>query len=227
MSSRVVAVAAMCAAITCATGSATAAANPGTAVAPVSYRTGQVGDAVAVTLDGGVFALSADQRSVAVRDAAGTVLDTVPLTAELDGAPVPIRQQISADARTLTLTPDLTDISRASVRPVASPVENQLAMNDLINAVSLSMSVGSLIGTAIGAVAGVGIGVAVAGASCLVLSLGCVVAVLPIVTLAGAAGGIAGLVVAGGPTAAVAAYNYLTTLHAAPGTSVYAEQTGN
>ncbi|MTE17555.1 hypothetical protein GLP40_33090 [Nocardia sp. CT2-14] len=156
-------------------------------------------------------------------DALGHVLDTLPLAAEVDGRQLPIRPEISGDARTLTLVPDVSGLDRTSVRPVASPLENQLAMNDLINTVSISTSVGSLIGTAIGAVAGVGVGLALAGASCLVISLGCVVAVLPIVTLVGAAGGLTGLVLAGGPSAAVAAYNYVTTLNAAPGTSQYGQ----
>lgn len=202
---------------------ATAAAAPDTTAAAPSYHASVVGDSVVTTLQDGTFGLAADQRSVAVHDVAGQVLDTLPLTAEVDGRQVPIRPEISADARTLTLIPDISGLDRTSVRPVASPLENQLAMNDLINAVSISTSVGSLIGTAIGAVAGVGIGFALAGASCLVLSIGCVVAVLPIVTLVGAAGGLAGLVLAGGPGAAVAAYNYFTTLNAAPGASQYSQ----
>ncbi|MGW5110121.1 hypothetical protein [Nocardia sp. NPDC004123] len=211
------------AAASVAVSAATAAAAPDTTAPVISYHAAAVGDSVVVTLQDGTFGLAADQRSVTVRDGLGQALDALPLAAEVDGRQLPIRPEISADARTLTLVPDVTGLVRASVQPVASPVENQLAMNDLINAVSISTSVGSLIGTAVGAVAGVGIGLAVAGASCLVLSLGCVVAVLPIVTVAGAVGGLTGLVLAGGPSAAVAAYNYVTTLNAAPGTSQYGQ----
>lgn len=204
---------------------ATAAAEPESVAAPpVSYHTEVAGASIVTELAGGTFASTVDQRSIEVRDAAGRALDTLPLTAAIDGVSLPLHQSISPDGRTLTLTPDLSGADRTTVRPVASPVENQLAMNDLINSVSISTSIGSLIGTAIGAVAGIGVGLAVAGASCLVLSLGCVVAVLPIVTLVGAAGGLTGLVLAGGPTAAVAAFNYFTTLNAAPGASIYAQQ---
>ncbi|WP_405497233.1 hypothetical protein [Nocardia sp. NBC_00511] len=204
---------------------ATAAAEPESVAAPpVTYRTELVDASIVTALAGGTFASTADQRSIEVRDTMGGALDTLPLTAAIDGVSLPLHQAISADGHTLTLTPDLSGFDHATVRPVASPMENQLAMNDLINSVSIGTSIGSLIGTAIGAVAGIGVGIAVAGASCLVLSLGCVVAVLPIVTLVGAAGGLTGLVLAGGPTAAVAAFNYFSTLNAAPGASSYAQQ---
>ncbi|MCU1640478.1 MAG: hypothetical protein JWN03_753 [Nocardia sp.] len=201
---------------------ATATASPDSAAPAVSYHADLAGDAVVTTLTNGAFALSGDQESVTVHDDAGQTVDTVPLSFTLDGQHLPLRQQIAADGHTLRLVPDLTGLDRAALKPVASPLENQLAMNDLINAVSLGTSIGSLIGTTIGAVAGIGVGLALAGASCLVLSLGCVVAVLPIVSLVAAAGGLSGLILAGGPTAAAAAFDYWSTLHAAPGTSKYA-----
>ncbi|SUA72756.1 Uncharacterised protein [Nocardia otitidiscaviarum] len=204
------------------TGTATATAAPEPAAEPVSFRANLIGDTVVTTLDHGSFALAADTRSVTISDTAGRPLQVVPLSFTLDGQRLPLRQQITADGRTLRLTPELDGLDRTALRPVASPLENQLAMNDLINAVSLGTSVGSLIGTAIGAVAGVGVGIALAGASCLVLSLGCVVAVLPIVSMVAAAGGIAGLILGGGPSAAAAAFDYWTTLNAAPGESRYA-----
>ncbi|MGV9662871.1 ammonium transporter [Nocardia niigatensis] len=207
------------------TSTATATAAPDTTTPPpVAFRANLVGDAVVTTLADGVFALTGDQQSVAVRDAAGQTLDALPLAFTLDGQRLPIRQQITDDGHTLRLVPDLAGLDRAVLKPVAAPLENQLAMNDLINAVSLGTSIGSLVGTAIGAVAGIGVGVALAGASCLVLTLGCVVTVLPIISLVGAAGGLAGLVLAGGPTAVAAAFDYWTTLRAEPGQSKYAPQ---
>lgn len=191
---------------------------------PVEFRTNLTNDTVVTTLRNGAFTLADDQQSVAIRDAEGRTVDSLPLTFTLDGQRLPLIQQVAEDGHALRLTPDLARLDRTALHSVASPLENQLAMNDLINAVSLGTSIGSLIGTAVGAVAGVGVGIALAGASCLVLSLGCVVTVLPIVSMVAAAGGIAGLVLAGGPTAAAAAFNYVTTLRTDPGQSQYAPQ---
>ncbi|WP_157163533.1 hypothetical protein [Nocardia aobensis] len=187
------------------------------------YRATLDGETVVVVLENGTFELGPDQRSVLVRNTSGTALDSLPLAYNLDGQQLPIRPQIAADGRMIQLVPELEAINRRALKPVASPLENQLAMNDLINAVSIGTSIGSLIGTAIGAALGVGIGFAVAGASCAVISVGCVIAVLPIVALVGGVGGLAGMVVAGGPTAGIALYNYVTTLQAAPGHSQYAQ----
>ncbi|WP_157534872.1 hypothetical protein [Nocardia inohanensis] len=209
--------------VTTVTAAATANAAPEPAVSPVSYHASVAEGTVVVSLEHGSFTRTEAADAVRIRDAAGAELDSLPLTYLLDEQRLPIRDEISADGRTLRLTPDLATLDRRELHPVASPLENQLAMNDLINAVSIGTSVGSLIGTAIGAVLGVGVGFAVAGASCLVLSLGCVVAVLPIVSLVGGVGGLAGLVLGGGPTAAYALYQYVTALNAAPGQSIYAQ----
>ncbi|WP_067805304.1 hypothetical protein [Nocardia beijingensis] len=207
-------------------GSTSADASPALP-SPVTYSSSLTGDSVTTTLAGGTFALSGDGTRIEVRDTTGQVLDALPTTLRLDGQLVPIHQLISVDGSALVSTPDLESIRREDVRPVASPLENQLAMNDLINSVSIGTSIGSLVGTAIGAAIGVGVGLALAGASCVVLSLGCVVAVLPIVSLVGAVGGLTGLVVAGGPTAAVALYEYVTILRTPPGESKYAPHLPN
>ncbi|MGW3281437.1 hypothetical protein [Nocardia rhamnosiphila] len=204
---------------------ATAYADPDRPAPVVSYRAALVERSVVTTLDHGTFARTDAGDSIAIRNTAAEIVDTLPLTYSLDGQALPLRRQISGDGRTLTITPDSTGLDRAALRPVASPLENQLAMNDLINAVSISTSLGTLVGTALGAIAGVGVGIALSGATCVALSLGCVVAVLPIMSLAAAAGGITGLILAGGPTSVAAAFDYFTTLNAPPGTSKYAEHT--
>ncbi|MGI5219091.1 hypothetical protein [Nocardia sp. CA-290969] len=207
-------------------GMSTASADPNpTPAAAVAYQAALVDKSVVTTLDQGTFSLQHAGASVAVRNTAGEVVDTLPLTYSLDGQRLALRQEISDDGRTLTITPDTSGLNRAALRPVASPLENQLAMNDLINAVSISTSLGTLVGTAIGAIAGIGVGIVLSGAACVALSLGCIVAVLPIMSLTAGVGGIAGLIIAGGPTAAAAAFEYVTTLNAPPGTSKYAEQT--
>lgn len=208
---------AICAATLAAAG--TAAADP----AVVAYRAASTDTgSVTVELTHGRFAVDPDGTAATVRDDAGRVLDTLPLAYAIGDQRMPIHARIGGDATTLTLTPETAGLRRDAPTPVASPLENQLAMNDLVNAVSIGTSVGALIGTAVGAVLGIGLGIALAGASCAVLSVGCVVAVLPIVSLAGAAGGVAGLVLAGGPATAAGLYRYVTTLLAPPGTSEYA-----
>ncbi|MEU2257661.1 hypothetical protein ABZ540_31295 [Nocardia xishanensis] len=203
------------------------AAPPAPAPATVSYSATPTGDSVTTTLDGGTFTQSPDGASVLIRDVAGQVLDALPSALRLDGHQIAIAQRISADGRSLVSTPDWEAVRREEIRPVAAPVENQLAMNDLVNSVSIGTSIGSLIGTAIGAVVGVGVGFAVAGASCLVLTLGCALVVLPVVTLVGGVGGLVGMVVGGGPTAAAALFDYVTVLRAAPGESKYAPYVQN
>ncbi|MBF6145589.1 MULTISPECIES: hypothetical protein [Nocardia] len=219
MKIRISTTAAICAAALAAAG--TAAADPAPAV--VTYRAASTDTgSVTVELTHGRFAVDPDGTAVTVRDDAGRVLDTLPLAYAIGDQRMPIRARIGGDATTLTLTPETAGLRRDAPTPVASPLENQLAMNDLVNAVSIGTSVGALIGTAVGAVLGIGLGIALAGASCAVLSVGCVVAVLPIVSLAGAAGGVAGLVLGGGPATAAGLYRYVTTLLAPPGTSEYA-----
>ncbi|WP_063044326.1 hypothetical protein [Nocardia pseudovaccinii] len=207
-----------------ATGMATASAEPEPTAPPVTYRANVVDKSVIATLEGGVFTLAKDTLSVSVLDSLGHVLDAMPLSYRIDGQTLPIRSEISSDGRTLTLTPDTDGIRRDALQPVASPLENQLAMNDLINSVSIGTSLGSLVGTAIGAIAGIGVGFVIAGAACAVIALACVVTVLPIVALVGAVGGLAGAVLAGGPTAAYALYEYVTAMRAEPGQTKYAPQ---
>ncbi|MGW5517537.1 hypothetical protein [Nocardia africana] len=213
------------ASIAVAAGMTIAAADPASSAEPVTYHVTLVGTSVVTSLERGTFTAAAGSDIIAVRDFAGHVLDTLPSTASLDRQRLPLRQQISTDGHTLTLIPDLSGIDRNVLKPTASPLENQLAMNDLVNAVSIGTSLGSLVGTAIGAVLGIGIGFVLAGASCVAISLGCVVAVLPIVALTAGVGSIAGLILGGGPIAAGATFEYLTTLTAPEGGSKYADRT--
>ncbi|AHH21502.1 putative membrane protein [Nocardia nova SH22a] len=219
---RIAAIAVACAA-TVVTSTVITAGNSGAEPVPgvVSYHARLTGSSVTVDVEQGSFALDSAGR-VAVRDSAGRVLDSLPLTYSVGDQQLPIYARIDSDATTLTLTPDTAELRRDALVPVASPLENQLAMNDLINAVSIGTSVGALLGTAVGGALGIGLGVVLAGASCAVLSVGCVIAVLPIVSLAGAAGGIAGLVLGGGPSTAFGVYRYLMTITAPPGGSEYA-----
>jgi hypothetical protein len=200
-----------------AAGPANAAPIP---IPPAHFHAGIDGASVVATTDDGTFTADNTAAVVDLRDARGAVTDTTPMALALDGHRYPITATISADGRTVRLTPHLP----AAVKPVASPLENQLAMNDLINSASFGMSVGTLLGTVVGAVIGIGAGLAVSAAACLVISIGCVLAVVPIVTLLGATGGLAGLLLGGGGGVVAGMWNYYSTMTAAPGHSKYASQ---
>ncbi|NKY43716.1 hypothetical protein [Nocardia cerradoensis] len=233
MNVRKTTIAAVMAAAVVATATATAGADapapaPGSVSAPqaqgVHYDARIEDKTVVATLaDGGTFVAAGD--SISVRDAAGRTLESLPLSFSFDGERRPIRQEISADGSTLRLTPDVAGlVVRPQVKAVATPLENQLAMNDLINAAAFGLTIGSLVGTVIGTVLGAGVGFVLAGASCVVLSLGCVVAVLPIMALVAGVGGIIGLDIGGAGGVIPAALNYVNTLNAPPGQSIYASQ---
>lgn len=98
--------------------------------------------------------------------------------------------------------------------PIASPLENQLAANDSVGYLGDAAALAPLAGALAGAAAG--------GVTCLVLTLGC----LPVVAVMAAGGGVLGTVFIGGPVALYSAYNYLSTVAAAPGQSKYAGKGG-
>lgn len=109
-----------------------------------------------------------------------------------------------------------------SASPVASPLENQLALSAAVSQLSTAIAVGPLIGVGVGAVVGVGVAIA----SCAVLTFGCVLTGLPTVGVVAAAGALAGTVLLGGAAAVNGAWNYVATLSAPPGQSSYARQGG-
>ncbi|MEV0366774.1 hypothetical protein [Nocardia fusca] len=189
----------------------------------VHYTARLDGLAVVTTVeDGARFTIDGD--TISVRDSTGQVLQTLPVTFTFDGQQRDIAHEVSADGTVLRLTPDTKDLKvRSEAQPIATPLENQLALNDLINAASINMTIGSLIGTIIGTVLGIGVGFVMAGAACLVISLACVVTVLPIMALVAGVGGIIGLDI-GGAAVIPAVMNYVNTLNAPDGTSIYASQ---
>lgn len=170
-----------------------------------------------------------DAEFVAIKNGAGKVVDQLPLTFTLDGMKYPLRSEISTDKRMLKLTPvadktKATPVPKAPIRAkaIASEQENQAAQNNFMTQLGMATTVGSLVGTAIGAVLGIGLGVVFAGAMCLVPPfVQCIVTALPIVATAAGVGGIAGLILAGGPTLAAAGWDYFNTMQAAPGTTPY------
>lgn len=165
-----------------------------------------------------------DVGYIAVRNSDGQVLEQLPSTFTLDGKSFPITTRISADGRALELKPEITKESTSGLQPVASALENQLAANDALNVASAALSIGSIVGTLIGSIIGGGVGLAMAGASCVVIAVGCVLAVIPMLTLGATVGGILGLNVAGAGALVAAGWTYVQTMMAEPGQSVYASQ---
>ncbi|WP_431972394.1 hypothetical protein [Nocardia sp. bgisy134] len=174
------------------------------------------------TLDSAAFTLAPDRQTVAVHASDGRLVSTLPLTIELDGHRAMIHERISADGRTLTLTPDLTDIRSDGPRPVASPMEEQLALNELAD----NMIRGPLIGTVIGTVLGALIGAAIGLGSCLIVGPGCLATTPAAIAAFAGAGGLVGTLVGGGAVLVDGLWKYLTTVQAPPGQSPYANQDG-
>ncbi|MGW5112182.1 hypothetical protein [Nocardia sp. NPDC004123] len=202
-------------AIACAAAAPQAIADIDAAAAgETEFRT-EVSQGWAVTtIDAGRFQADQDGAAITVLDAAGQPAARIPLAFALDNRTYEIQPQISADGRTLSLLPDI-----AGAQPIASPLENQLALDDGQSKLGLAMALGPLAGAIGGAV----IGVVVALVSCAVLTIGCLLTGLPIIGVFAGAGGLAGTILGGGAAAAYAVWNYLDTLSKAPGDSRYAK----
>ncbi|WP_051714655.1 MULTISPECIES: hypothetical protein [Actinomycetes] len=96
---------------------ATAYADPDRPAPIVSYRAALVERSVVTTLDHGTFARTDAGDSIAIRNTAAEIVDTLPLTYSLDGQALPLRRQISGDGRTLTITTPI----RTGCRPKTEP----------------------------------------------------------------------------------------------------------
>ncbi|MEV0341812.1 hypothetical protein AB0H49_22580 [Nocardia sp. NPDC050713] len=186
---------------------------------PGRFRAALAGDSVIVTLDNAVFDHTEDQ-SVAVVDQRGDTVTLIPTAIEMNQQRFVVRHAISDDARTLTLTPDLQAVRAAAVGPVASPMEEQLALTQLASDLGTYMGTGSAIGTLVGAVIGLGLGLS----SCLITGPACLTITPAAVAAFASAGGIAGTLVGGGAALAGSGWNYILTVQSPPGQSPYAGQ---
>ncbi|MGW6334734.1 hypothetical protein [Nocardia rhamnosiphila] len=107
----------------------------------------EAGTAIVTTLDAGSFALTADGAAVTLSDPAGRVLTTLPLGVAAAGRTAPLASAISADGRTLTLTPDAST-------PAGQHVAQLVADPDTESRKLHNAGIGALIGGGIGAVLG-------------------------------------------------------------------------
>ncbi|MBF6171610.1 ammonium transporter [Nocardia blacklockiae] len=197
-----------------AVGAGTAHANP--AAPEVRYETALVGNTVRTTLQGGFFEVSADERTVDVKSAVGDTLVTLPLSVRQDGLEYPLPHRVGDAGQVLELTAvkDVAAARPAPVTPVASPAENQWAMEAFGSQFGIATAIGGFIGTAIGAAIGLVVGLASPIFE-------------PATIITGAAiGGIIGTLVAGGPALVIAGIDLMNTLSAPPGTTKWMDTTG-
>ncbi|MET9026942.1 ammonium transporter [Nocardia sp. NPDC004168] len=194
-------------------GAGIAHAEPAAAPVPdIGYQAQLVGDKIVTTLTAGTFDVRGD--AVDIKDTAGNVAVTLPLAFRQDGLEYPMPHLVRDAGRVLELTV-VKDAVQAhpAATPVASPFENQRAMDAFLSQFGIATAVGGFIGTVIGALVGltgliggpIGIGTVVAGAGI---------------------GGIIGTIVVGGPALIIAGIDLISTLAAQPGTTKWMDTTG-
>ncbi|NNH69269.1 hypothetical protein HLB23_05185 [Nocardia uniformis] len=207
-----VATLAVCA-VTAATGTGTA--DTGSTAADPTVTAAVVGDSVIAVLDQALFTTTSDGRAVDIRTLAGQSVLSLPSEFLLDGLRHPIRYQVMDGGRAVALSPD------TGLRPIASAVENQLALDawaDNMSKVPLGTIAGVVLGALVGAVIGLG--------SCLVVGPACLATAPAAIGAFAGAGGVLGTLIAGGAALADGLWKYVTTVQAEPGESVYAGQGG-
>ncbi|MFD1815449.1 ammonium transporter [Rhodococcus gannanensis] len=204
-------------------GAGTSHANP--APETIDWSSNIDGNSVVTTIDAGAFKVSGDGHSIELQDGNGNAVVSLPLAFQLNTLQFPVEQEISADGKTVTLTP-VFDLGKAepvsgdvtaqpingaglAVKDIASPDENLKAQQTFSSQLAIATASGGLIGTVVGAVLG-GLGF-----------LGGPAGLVSVPAGAGI-GGVIGTIVVGGPTLIAAGIGLGQTLLAEPGTTVYA-----
>ncbi|AYF78891.1 hypothetical protein D7D52_09960 [Nocardia yunnanensis] len=198
----------------------------------IAYSAKMVDKAIVTTLRGGTFELShqaADPAQpgsdaadatppvdvVKVKDGAGNVLLSLPLRFRLGPIDIPVKPEVRENNTVLALTPDkpsgLTLTQPLAVKPVASQLENDRALNSFSTQFGLATTIGTFVGTAIGATIGC---VATLVAGC-----------LPGFMTGATVGGLIGSIAVGGPTLVAAGIDLLTTWQAPDGTTRWPDKT--
>ncbi|WP_280268591.1 hypothetical protein [Nocardia wallacei] len=118
----------------------------------VDYRATLAEDERTLTtvVDHGRFETTADGSRVLLRSATDAVIAEVPLTFEVKGHRLPVAQQISADGRTLSLTPRVTATDIGEMQPIDPMGRLVTELNKNV----VGMVVGGVLGGLIGAVLG-------------------------------------------------------------------------
>ncbi|MFI1914873.1 ammonium transporter [Nocardia sp. NPDC020380] len=175
----------------------------------IGYQTNLVGNSVVTTLTNGSFELAG--TTVNIKDTAGNTVVSLPASFQEGGLEYPLPANISNDGRTLSLTAvkDAAAARPVALRDVASPMENEHALDAFGTQFGIATAVGSFVGLAIGF--GIGLLGFAGGAFGF--------ATVPV---AAGVGAIIGTIVAGGPALLIAGINLINTLNAAPGTTQWA-----
>ncbi|WFR73563.1 hypothetical protein P9209_08035 [Prescottella defluvii] len=192
-------------------GAGTAYADPAPSADTVGYTAHVDGRSVVTVLDAGGFRVTSDGKFVEIQNAAGTVLQALPLSYRIGDREFSIAPLV--EGRTLTLTPE-TDPAKAKPVDVAQPFvdpTNVAALGDgvaifgkLADGLDSAITVGSLVGTLVGAVIGC-------------VAAGSTIAACPAAIATGAGvGGVVGTIVAGVPVLAYNGWQVYQTLNAAP-----------
>ncbi|MEV6100488.1 hypothetical protein [Nocardia sp. NPDC051981] len=197
------------------------------------------------TLKNGVFELAEQdgdtptdpkQTIVNVKDPQGATVVSFPLNYSVAGTKIPVKAALKADNTVLEVVPEKPAGFDAGTLPafthpvmvvkdIASPVEDQRAMNNFTTEFGLATAIGGFVGTAVGVVLGGGIGIALGAIECLTV-VGCLASIPTFVALAGI-GGILGTIAFGAPALGIAGMDLINTLQAAPGTSKWSDSNMN
>lgn len=102
------------------------------------------------TVDSGRFEVTADGAAVALKDANGVAVDSVPLRSEVAGLPIAVNQEISADGRTVTLAAAMSPQDATKLAAIADAKDISSSYDRLMFQVNKNMP-GIVIGAVIGA----------------------------------------------------------------------------
>ncbi|WP_430334154.1 hypothetical protein [Rhodococcus sp. ACT016] len=197
-------------------GAGTSYAEPAPVNDPVGYEAHIDGPSVVTVLDAGGFRVTSDGEFVEIQNAAGTVLQTLPLSYRIGDREFSIAPLI--EGRTLTLTPE-TDPAKAKpagvAEPFIGPTNVAAIFGKLGDGIDTAVTVGSIVGTLVGAVAGCAIG----GTPLALTGIGIPAGILS--CLGGAAtaapvGGMIGTIVAGIPVLVYNGIQVYQTLNTPP-----------
>ncbi|MBB5914098.1 hypothetical protein BJY24_002965 [Nocardia transvalensis] len=182
----------------------------------IGYSAAVAGETVTTELTGGTFELvdspgatpDAPRTLVDIKDSAGVVALEFPLDFRAGGLPVPVRPVLRDGGRVLELI--VEKAAGAPVAPVASPIENDRAINDFTSKLGVAAAIGGLIGAVVGG------------------AVGCVVGIfflcVPGVVVGGVIGGALGAIAGGGPSVVANWVELMNTLQAPDGTTPWADR---
>lgn len=188
----------------------------------IDYSLRLVDKTVVFSVTGGTIDLTNQNRFFEIRNPAGKPVFSMPVDFSVGDRKVPVRPVVK-NHTTLELTPQKIDLPpnitiagiNSTVKPVASPMENDQAFATFLSEFGIAMQIGGFLGTAIGLVVG-GILGCIVGLP--LAGLGCIPAAIAGATL----GGFLGTLAVGGPVLAITSQELLQTLQAPPGKSKYA-----